>query len=113
MNMDQLLESQRKYFRSGVTLPIKFRIEMLKKLRGAVQKYESEIVLALQEDLGKSDFEGFMCEVGMALSEISYMIRHTRKFASKKRVHTPLAQFAARSLFQQPSGAASGIRCTQ
>ena len=100
--IEQLLESQRKFFRSGVTLPIKFRIEMLKKLRGAVRKYENEIVLALQEDLGKSDFEGFMCEVGMALSEISYMIRHTRKFASKKRVHTPLAQFAASS-YKKPS----------
>lgn len=95
MNIDQLLDSQRKYFRSGATLPVSFRIEMLKKLRRAVQKYEKEIEAALKEDLGKSDFEGFMCEVGLVLSEISYMIRHTRKFASKHRVYTPLAQFAS------------------
>lgn len=102
MNIDQLLDSQRKFFRSGATLPVSFRIEMLKKLRSAVQKYEKEIETALKEDLGKSEFEGFMCEVGLVLSEISYMIRHARKFASKHRVYTPLAQFASSS-YKKPS----------
>ena len=96
-----LLEKQRAYFRSGATLPVKFRIAQLKTLYAAVQKYEKEICEALAADLGKSHYEGFMCEVGFVLSELSYMIRHTRKFAKKKRVHTPLAQFASRS-FQQP-----------
>lgn len=102
MNIDEILESQRKYFRSGATLPVKFRIEMLKKLYNTVKKYETEIGLALTKDLGKSEFEGFMCETGLVLTEISYMIRHTRKFASEHRVHTPLAQFASRS-YKKPS----------
>lgn len=102
MNIDQILESQRKYFQSGATLPVKFRIEMLKRLYNAVKKYETEIGEALQEDLGKSDFEGFMCEVGLTLTEISYMIRHTKRFAKERIVYTPLAQFAARS-YQKPS----------
>lgn len=102
MNIDRILESQRSYFQSGATLSVDFRIEMLKRLRGAVKKYETEINAALKADLGKSDFEGFMCETGLVLSELSYMIRHTRKFASKKRVYTPLAQFAASSC-KQPS----------
>ena len=97
MKIEEILESQRKYFQSGATLPVSFRIEMLKKLRSAVQKYEAEICQALTTDLGKSDYEGFMCEVGLVLSELSYMIRHTRKFAAKHRVYTPLAQFAASS----------------
>ena len=42
-----------------------------------------------------------MCESGLVLSEISYMIRHTRKFAKRKTVWTPLAQFASHS-FKQP-----------
>ena len=102
MNIDQLLESQRAYFRSGATLPVNFRIAMLKKLYAAVDKYETEIAEALTKDLGKSDFEGFMCEIGLVRTEISYMIRHTRKFASKHRVRTPLAQFASCS-YKQPS----------
>ena len=102
MNIDEILESQRKYFRSSATLPVKFRIEMLKKLYSTVKKNETELGLALTKDLGKSEFEGFMCETGLVLTEISYMIRHTRKFASEHRVHTPLAQFASRS-YKKPS----------
>ena len=102
MNTDQLLACQRKFFRSGATLPVAFRIEMLKKLYDAVKRYEKEIGEALARDLGKSDFEGFMCETGLVLSELHYMIRHTRKFARERRVHTPLAQFASGS-FRKPS----------
>ena len=70
---------------------------MLKKLYSAVKKNEAEIEEALTKDLGKSAFEGFMCEVGLVLSEISYMIKHVKKFAAEKTVYTPLAQFASRS----------------
>ena len=96
-----LLEQQRTYYKSGATIPVKFRVEQLKKLYAAVKKYETEVNEALKTDLGKSHYEGFMCETGMVLSEISYMIRHTRKFARKKTVWTPLAQFASHS-FKQP-----------
>ena len=102
MNIEEILEQQRAYFHSGATLPVSFRIENLKKLYAAVQKYEREISEALTEDLGKSDFEGFMCETGLVLSELHYMIRHTRRFARERRVHTPLAQFASRS-YQKPT----------
>lgn len=102
MNTDEILKKQREYFASGATLPLEFRIAMLKKLRTAVQEHEAEIGAALKEDLGKSTYEGFMCETGLVLSELSYMIRHARGFAAKHRVHTPLAQFAASS-YQKPS----------
>ena len=31
-----------------------------------------------------------MCEVGLVLSELSYMIRHTPSYAKEKTVLTPL-----------------------
>ncbi|MBQ8145082.1 MAG: aldehyde dehydrogenase, partial [Butyricicoccus sp.] len=99
--IDVLLKSQRKFFRSGATLPVDFRIAALKKLYDAVKKYETEIAEALYTDLGKSDFESFMCETGMVLSELSYMIRKTRSFAKERTVYTPLAQFASHS-YQKP-----------
>lgn len=102
MKIDEILESQRKYFASGATLPVNYRVEMLNKLYDTVKKYENEICEALKADLGKSHFEGFMCEAGLALTEISYMIRHTRKFAKEHTVYTPLAQFASRS-YKKPS----------
>ena len=96
-----LLGKQREYYKSGATISVKFRIEQLKKLYAAVKKYETEVNDALTADLGKSHYEGFMCESGLVLSEISYMIRHTKRFAKRKTVYTPLAQFASHS-FKQP-----------
>ena len=100
--ISRLLQAQRAYYKTGATLPVKFRITQLKKLYVAVQTHQDEICKALESDLGKSTFESFMCEVGMVLSEISYMIRHVKKFAKRKRARTPLAQFPAKS-YQQPT----------
>ena len=99
--IQNLVEKQRAYFRSGATIPVSFRIEQLKKLYATVKKYQNEINDALTADLGKSHYEGFMCESGLVLTEISYMIRHVKKFAKRKTVATPLAQFHSHS-FKQP-----------
>lgn len=96
-----LLEKQRAYYRSGATIPVKFRIEQLKKLYATVKKYQTEVNDALKCDLGKSHYECFMCESGLVLTEISYMIRHVRRFARRKTVLTPLPQFHSHS-YRQP-----------
>ncbi|MBQ7875209.1 MAG: aldehyde dehydrogenase [Oscillospiraceae bacterium] len=96
-NIDQILESQKSFFQSGATLSVEFRAAMLKKLYAAIEKYSEDISEALKKDLGKSGFEGYMCEIGLVKSEITYMLRHVRKFAAKRMVKTPLAQFASAS----------------
>ena len=95
-----LLEKQRVFYRSGKTVPVSFRKEQLVKLYDTVKRYQNEINEALHKDLGKSAYEAFMCESGLALTEISYMIKHVKAFAKKKRVATQLAQFDSRSYVQ-------------
>ena len=95
MTIQSILEKQRQFFHSGQTLDLSFRKAQLKKLYAAVQKYQPQIHAALHEDLGKSEYEAFMCETGLVLSEITYKCKHMRKFAKKHRAPTPLAQFAA------------------
>ena len=99
--IQSLLEKQRAYYRSGATIPVKFRVDQLRKLYETVKKHQNEINDALKSDLGKSHYEGFMCESGLVLTEISYMIKHTKKFAKRKTVATPLAQFHSHS-YKQP-----------
>lgn len=98
----QIIKSQRAYFQAGATLPIDTRLLALRKLKACILKHEPSIHAALRQDLGKSSFESYMCETGLVLSELSYMLKHTKQFAKEKRVHTPLAQFHSRS-FQKPS----------
>ena len=97
-----LISKQREYFYSGRTLPVESRIQALQRLKSAIISQEDTINAAIQKDLGKSEFESYMCETGLVLSEISYMIRHTRRFAKEKTVYTPLSQFHSRS-FKKPS----------
>ncbi len=92
-----LLDGQRKFYKSGKTLPVDFRKEQLGKLYSAVKKYEREICDALRCDLGKSSLESFMCEIGTLLSEISYLRGRVKKFAKYKRVKTPMSQFPSKS----------------
>ena len=99
--IQQLLRQQREYYHSGATLPVSFRVQQLKKLYAAIRQHEEEIHAALTENLGKSAYEGFMCETGLVLSELSYMLRHIRRFSRRKTVPTPLVQFASHS-FRQP-----------
>ncbi len=97
-----IVTSQRKYFNTGATLAVEGRIQALQKLKDNILKHEERIHDALKRDLGKSGFESYMCETGLVLSEISYMLRHIRSFAREKRVRTPLAQFHSRS-YKKPS----------
>ena len=97
-----IVEKQRAFFRTGATLDVGFRLRMLARLKAAIRAHEADIAAALQADLGKSSFESYMCESGLALSELSYMQRHVRAFAREKTVRTPLAQFHARS-YQVPA----------
>ena len=92
-----LVARQRQFFFSGKTLPLDYRIQALKALKQAIAEKQDKIADALYRDLGKSEAEGFMCETGLVLSEISYMLRHIRRFAREKTVYTPLSQFAASS----------------
>ena len=100
--IEKLVKKQRDFFNSGETLNVSFRISALEKLRACIIKYEKKINQAICADLGKSAFESYMCETGLVLSELTYMIKHTRKFAKERTVHTPLAQFHSRS-YQKPS----------
>lgn len=97
LEIRKLIRQQQAFFYKGRTLPINTRIHMLKKLRSCILKYQEEIHRALKLDLGKSSFESYMCETGLVLDELRYMIKHIPKFSKEKTVPTPLSQFVSRS----------------
>ena len=99
MNHDEIrgqVEAQRHYFREGHTRPIDFRKAALRRLREGILALEPEIHAALYKDLGKSPEEAFLCETGMALSELGFLLRHVSSYAKARRVPTSLAQFPAK-----------------
>ena len=97
MNIEETVAKQRAFFRENLTLPLSWRMEALNKLQRAIVAHESDINAALYADLNKSPAESYMCEVGMTLSELSYVKKHLALWMRDQRVVTPLAQFHAKS----------------
>ena len=107
MDIHALVEAQHKYYQSGATRTVEFRIEALRKLQRAIRANEKLLADALKQDLNKSETESYMCETGMVLEELSYHIKHVAKWAKERRVKTPIAQFYAKSFISpEPYGVA-------
>ena len=79
--IQEIVAAQRQYFRTGETLPIKWRIQQLKKLKAAVMAHATDFEDALTEDLGRSRVEAYLCDVGPIIVEINEMIRGLRRWA--------------------------------
>ena len=100
-----ILEAQRRLFSTHATKDIHFRIEQLKKLKNAILRYEQKLYDSLKKDLGKSQFEAFVTEVGFTLAEISCHIKHLKKWAKPTKIRTDLVNFYSRSyILHEPYG---------
>lgn len=93
MNINEIVETQRQFYKTNQTKDIKYRKDTLKKMRDWIKINESQIITALKADLNKDAVEGYMCEIGLTLSELNYQLKHISRWARKKYALTPLAQF--------------------
>ncbi|MDR2897516.1 MAG: aldehyde dehydrogenase [Spirochaetaceae bacterium] len=101
----EMLIKQRAFFESGKTRPRQFRSEMLRKLKEAILSSEQDILAALHEDLGKSDFEAYATEVSIVLNELSYAQRHLRSWMRPRRASTGIINFPSHGrVYPDPYG---------
>ncbi len=99
------LSEMQAFFQNGNTLSIAWRKEQLKKLKDGIRSYEKQILNALHEDLGKTDFEGFASELGIVYTELDEHLKHLDAWASKQRVRSSLLSFPSKSYtIAQPLG---------
>lgn len=98
---------QERFFRSGVTLDVKWRLERLKAFEAAVRKWEKPLCEALWTDLHKSYEEAYLTEVSILLGEIRSHIHNIRKWSRPQRKPTPLKMFPSSSrIISEPLGTA-------
>ena len=76
-----LAQKQRAFFRSGVTLDVRWRKEQLRRLKRAVIERRSELEAALAEDLGRSGDEAFLCDIGPTLMELNEILSGMERWA--------------------------------
>lgn len=85
-----MLEKQKEYFKSGVTLDVNFRINKLKLLKESIFSNLDDLVNAFKEDYNKCEFDVYSTEIGLVISEINYFVKHLKKLAKKRKVKTSL-----------------------
>lgn len=93
LSFADLLEQQKAFFASGSTQDVRWRKQQLRLLKGTLLNRRSDILEALQQDLGKSPEEGYMSELGLVLSSIDWQIRHLDRNAAEHLHWTPLHEF--------------------
>lgn len=99
MNLDQIIKNQREFFLGDNTKSYEFRMRELTKLEKAIRENEGSILSALEEDLGKSNFETFITEYHFVLEEIKFAKKNLKKWMKKKRVRKSLTTFPAKSFY--------------
>lgn len=92
-DIHSIVAAQRRFFATGETLPIDWRIDQLKKLKGAMIRYEDELKVALQADLGRSEAEAYFCDIGTVILEVGEIIRGLRRWARPERHFSGLTCF--------------------
>lgn len=101
----KITASQKEYFKSGATLNVDFRKQMLKKLLDALDKWEERLSEALWNDLHKSYEEAFLTEISIVKGEIANHLKHVAGWAGRRKAHTPLKLFPSRSyIIKEPLG---------
>lgn len=93
MDIEILMNQQRSLFETGKTKDTSFRIKALQALKESIQRHEDDIKEALYKDLHKAGTESYFSEIGMVLSELSYIVKRIPRWTQKHYVTTPLAQF--------------------
>jgi len=100
-----ILKRQREFFATGKTFDVRYRIEVLKKLRGLIIEHEQQIVDALWNDFHKPEFEVIATESRFVISEINHIISRLKGWSRKRRVRTPIVHFISHCyVHPQPYG---------
>ncbi|MEG1003946.1 aldehyde dehydrogenase [Clostridium sp.] len=105
--LEEVLKSQKDYFKTDKTKDIDFRIEQLKKLKSTIKENEDRILEALKKDLNKSFFEGYATEVGIVYEEINSQIKNLRKWSKRERISSSIIYFKSKAyIYKDPYGVA-------
>lgn len=105
MNYQNILTSQKAFFRTQKTKNLKFRKLNLEKLKKLITENEEILYEAIEKDFGKSKFETYITEISFILKDIDYYLKNLNSLSKPKKVKTNLAnQFGTSKIYSEPLG---------
>ena len=104
-DINLIFKNQKEFFESGKTINVDYRIKNLKKLNDIIKKNEDKILNELKKDLGKSNFEGYVTEVGILYDDINIHIKNVKKWSSEEKRKSPIVYYPSKSyIYKEPYG---------
>ena len=88
--LQEILDKQRAFFRTGATQSLAWRKEHLRQLRVLLTSNETEIAAALHTDLRKSESEVIATELFPVLDEIDYHLKRLDRWMQPEKVRSSL-----------------------
>ena len=103
--IQNLAKAQKAFFRSGATLDLKFRKQMLRRFLEALERWEQRLYDALWTDLHKSYEEALLTELSIVKAEAKMHLRHLSSWAKRRKATSPLKMFPSKSyVVKEPLG---------
>ena len=102
----EIVQAQRRFFRTGATLDVNWRITQLKKLKQAVLDHQQMLEEALYEDLGRSPVEAYLCDLGPIIVEVNEILRGLKRWAKPEKHFSGLMCFPSTrtTVYKMPYG---------
>lgn len=105
MQIKELHQAQIDFFKSRTTIDIKYRVESLQRLKNTIEKRENDVYAALENDLGKSEFEAFLTEYNVIIAELKKFIYRTKKWSQPIKVSSSILNFPSKARkYPEPYG---------
>ena len=102
-----IISSQRELFKSQKTKDLDYRLSLLRALKVEILANEQAVIGALNKDFKKSEFEGYLSEFGIVISELNFAIKNLKRWAKPKRIKSSLLTFPSKDyLYPEPFGTA-------
>jgi len=102
-----IISSQREFFKSQKTKDLDYRLSLLRALKVEILTNEQAVIGALNKDFKKSEFEGYLSEFGIVISELNFAIKNLKRWAKPKRIKSSLLTFPSKDyLYPEPFGTA-------
>ncbi|WP_417429353.1 aldehyde dehydrogenase [Halpernia sp.] len=105
MDFQEILDSQKKFFRTQKTKDIKFRKDNLEKLKKLLSDNEKLLLEGIYKDFGKSKFDTILTEISFVKKDIEYYIKNLNSLSKPKKVWTNIVnQLGSSKIYPEPLG---------
>lgn len=104
-SIPNILSAQREFFNSQKTKDISFRLSLLKALKKEIISNELAIYEALKKDFKKPEFEAFISEYGLVISELNLVLNNLKKWTKPSRIKSSILTFPSKDyIYKDPYG---------